>query len=83
MNLKFNTDKINRILHEMLTKQNKSEFNIFIILCFAPKGLTLFDLIRLTNIKNDEISFGAWESFLQKFFTTQKDESKSQASIKA
>lgn len=63
-----NSQVLNQILFEELLKDHPDEFNIFLILGFAPSGLTLYDLIRITNIQNADIKFGKWEEFLSKFF---------------
>ena len=68
----FNTEKVNSAIYELMMKFHQKEFNIFNILSLAPSGLTLFDLIRITNIHCEGLDFGNWSDFLTKFFSSEK-----------
>ena len=69
-----NTESTNKAMYDLMINDHKKEFNIFNILSLAPSGLTLYDLIRITNITCEGLDFGNWSEFLTKIFTSEKVE---------
>ena len=69
-----NIESTNKAMYDLMINDHKKEFNIFNILSLAPSGLTLYDLIRITNITCEGLDFGNWCEFLTKIFTSEKVE---------
>lgn len=74
LNMDQNIQVVNSEMYKLMMQFHPEEFNIFNILCLTPNGLTLYDLIRITNMTKDKdaLPFGKWDEFLSKIFNIEK-----------